>query len=196
MNKAWWRRRGLDMQIAIMLAIIGAIAVATVWTGTVHDFETSGSLFSLLGFLATVFVFWIARQLSGRVRRTKMGLLRRDDLRNRNHMIFTIGLCKSLVQGAEGADANSPVAMSAMRHTAQHIGEFGTTYEYLLTEQGKKIAEKARAAALAAIIGNSCATADSHILASLEKLEGEILDIDSDELVRRREQEAGAEDSG
>ncbi|MDD9842843.1 MAG: hypothetical protein OXU85_02970 [Thaumarchaeota archaeon] len=196
MNTARWSDRGLDMQVAIMLAVIGAITVATVWTGTVRDLGTAGSLSSVLGFGVTVFIFWIARQLSRRVRRTRMGLLRRDDLRNRNHMIVTLNLCRSLVQGAEGEDPASPVALSAMRHTAQHIGEFGTTYEYLLTEWGKMLAEDLRVTALAAIAGKSCAAVDtSSMLDSLDQLEGEILDIDSEELVRRREQEVGAEDS-
>ena len=196
MNTARWSDRGLDMQVAIMLAVIGAITVATVWTGTVRDLGTAGSLSSVLGFGVTVFIFWIARQLSRRVRRTRMGLLRRDDLRNRNHMIVTINLCRSLVQGAEGEDPASPVALSAMRHTAQHIGEFGTTYEYLLTEQGKRLAEDVRTTALIAIAGKSRATVDTpHMLDSLVQLEAQILDIDSEELVRRREQEVGAEDS-
>ncbi|MDD9803022.1 MAG: hypothetical protein OXU53_10810, partial [Deltaproteobacteria bacterium] len=77
-----------------------------------------------------------------------------------------------------------------------HIGEFGTTYEYLLTEWGKMLAEDLRVTALAAIAGKSCAAVDtSSMLDSLDQLEGEILDIDSEELVRRREQEVGAEDS-
>ncbi|MDD9808372.1 MAG: hypothetical protein OXU25_00875, partial [Thaumarchaeota archaeon] len=77
-----------------------------------------------------------------------------------------------------------------------HIGEFGTTYEYLLTEWGKMLAERVRITALIAIAGKSCATVDTpHMLDSLVQLEAQILDIDSEELVRRREQEVGAEDS-
>ena len=179
-----------------MLAVIAAITVATVWTGTVRDLGTAGSLFSVLGFGVTLFIFWIARQLSRRVRRTRLGLLRRDDLRNRNHMIVTTNLCKSLALGAEGADPASPATLSAMRDIAVHIGEFGTTYEYLLTVPGKMLAESVHEAALSAIASRSCASADlSNMLDSLGQIYGEMLDIDSEELVRRREQEVGAEDS-
>jgi len=191
---SWWRRRGLDAQTAIMLAAIGAIIAAAVWAGTVRDFDTAGSLSSILGFAATVLIFWIARLLSGRIRRARIALLRRDDLRNRNHMIAMTNLCRSLVLGARGADRGSPAALAAMRDTALYIGEFGTTYEHLLTEQGKRLAENVRVAALSAIAGKSCASVDVSVLDSLERLEKEILGVDSDELVRRREREADAGD--
>ncbi len=192
---SWRRYRGIDAQFAAMLAAIGAIVAAAAWTGTVRDLDTAGSLSSVLGFAATVVIFWIARLLSGRIRRARISLLRRDDLRNRNHMIAMANLCKSLMLGARGADPGSPAALAAMRDTALYIGEFGTTYGHLLTGNGKRLAERVRAAALTAVAGKSCATVDvSHMLGSLGRLEGEILDVDSGELVRRREQEADAGD--
>jgi len=195
-NVAWGSNRGIEIQIAIMLATIGLIAAAAVRAGMVRDLETAGSLFSAFGFAVTLFILWIARLLSKRVRRARMGLLRRDDLRNRNHLIVTTNLCRSLALGAERSNAGSADALSAMRDIALHIGELSTTYEYLLTTQGKKLAESVRAAALFAIAGKSCATVDlSHMLAALSQLETEVLDIDSAELVRRREQEVDAEDS-
>jgi len=185
-----------DALFAGMMGTIAATAAATVWAGLVRDFGTTGTLSSILGLFVGAFVFWAARQLSKRVRRTRMGLLRRDDLRNRNHLIVTTNLCRSLALGAEGADSSSPAILSAMRDTALHIGEASTTYGYLLTGQGKKLAESVQDAARSAIVGKSCAPADlSHIIDALGQLEGEILSIDSDELVRRRRQEVGAEDS-
>jgi len=189
------RHRGIDAQFAAMLAAIGAIIAAAVWSGAVRDLDAAGSLSSVLGFAATVVIFWAARLLSGRIRRARMAILRRDDLRNRNHMIAMTNLCRSLVLGARGADPESPAALAAMRDTALYIGEFGTTYEYLLTGNGKRLAENVRVTALTAIAGKSCSTVGvSHMLDSLELLEGEILDVDSGELVRRREQEADAGD--
>lgn len=195
MKVPWRSHRGVDAQIAIMLATIGAIIAAAVWSGKVRDLDAAGSLSSVLGFAATVVIFWAARLLSGRIRRARMAILRRDDLRNRNHMFTMTNLCRSLVLGASGAAPESPVALAAMRDTALYIGEFGTTYAHLLTEDGKRLAEKVRVTALAAIAGRSCSTVGvSHMLVSLKLLEGEILDADSGELVRRREQEADAGD--
>lgn len=192
-------RRRFDMDDALFAGMMGTIATAaafTVWVGFVRDFGTMGSLSSILGLFVASFVFWAAGRLSKRVRRTRLSLLRRDDLRNRNHLIVTINLCKSLALGAEGADPTSPTALSAMRDTALHIGEASTTYEYLLTEQGKKLAESVQDAARTAIVGKSCTPADlSHIVDALAQLEGEILDVDNDALTRRRKQEVGDEDS-
>jgi len=193
---ARWRLDVDDALFAGMVGTIAATATFTVWVGLVRDFGTTGSLSSILGLFVASFVFWAAGKLSKRVRRTRLSLLRRDDLRNRNHLIVTINLCKSLALGAEGADPASPAVLSAMRDTALHIGEASTTYEYLLTGQGKKLAESVQDAARNAIVGKSCAPADlSHIIDALGQLEGEILKVDSQALVRRRRQEVGAEDS-
>jgi len=179
--------------LASMVVAIVAITVAAVLVGPVRDFGTAGSLFSILGFLVAALVLWAARLLSRRVRRAREGMLRRDDMRNRDRVIFTIGLCRSLALAAEESGAGSPEAVSAMRDIARYIGETRAMHGHLLTDKGRWLAEKAHIAALNATSPKSCASADfSMIVAALRRLDEEMLDIGDDSLVRRREQEADA----
>lgn len=190
------RRIGLDD--AIIAAIMGPVALITAltaWAGLVRDFGTAGSLSSILGLPVTVPACWIARQLSKRMRRARMGLLCGDGMRNRNHVIFTIRLCKSLALGAEGPGAGSPAAVSAMREMARHIGESRAMHECPFTGKGKWPAERAHTAALSATAPRSCALADfPAIIGALRCLDTEILGIDDGSLVRRREPGADARD--
>jgi len=193
---ARWR---LDVDDALFAGMVGAIAATatfTVWAGLARDSGATGSLSPILGLFVASLVFWAAGRLSKRVRRARSGLLRGDDLRNRNRLIATVNLRKSLAPGAEGAGPASPAALSAMRDAAPRIGEASTAHECLLTGQGKKLAESVQDAARNAIVGKSCAPADlPHIIDALGQLEGEILKVDSQALARRRRQEVGAEDS-
>jgi len=84
-----------------------------------------------------------------------------------------------------------------MREIARHIGEARTAYEYIFTEPGMRLADKAYNMALNSIESQSCALADlTHIFHALRRLDSEILDIDDAALARRREEEAGAGDPG
>jgi len=174
---------------------IALITALTAWAGLVRDFGTAGSLSSILGLPVTVLVYWIARQISKRMRRARMALLRRDDMRNRNHVIFVIRLCKSLALDAEESGAGSPAAVSAMRDIARHIGESRAMHEYLFTDKGRWLAERAHTAALTTTAPKSCALTDFPVIIdALRCLDTEILGIDDDSLVRRRELEADAKD--
>jgi len=184
-----------DIILASMVVAIVVITVAAVLVGLVRDFGTVGSLSSILGFLAASLVFWAARLLSRRVRRAREGMLRRDDMRNRDHVIFTIRLCKPLALAAEESGAGSPATVSAMRDIARYIGEARAMHGYLLTDRGRLLAEKAHTAALNATSPRSCASVDFPVIVeALQRLDEEVLDIDDDSLVRRREQEADAGD--
>ena len=190
------RSRG-DAAPLLIAVSVGVAVTAAALRGDVRDLGTAGSLASILALPIMVAIFYAARLLHRRMRRSRVASLRRDDIRDRAHVIITINMCRSLALGARGSDPCSPAAMSAMRDVARHIGEARTTYGRFLTEQGMRIAEQVHAAALNTIEGQTCAPADfSHIFHALRRLDPEILDIDDASLVRRREEEAGAGDPG
>jgi len=187
--------RAENIILAFMAVAIVVITFVTVLVGLVHDFGTAGALFSILGFLAAALVFWAARLLSKRMRRARMALLRRDDMSNRRHVIFTISLCKSLALAAEESGPGSPATMSAMRDIALHIGEARAMHGYLLTRKGRRLAEKVHTAALSATSPKACASVNlPMIVNTLQRLDSEVRGIDDYYLVRRREQEADAGD--
>jgi len=190
------RRRGDAAPTLIVAAIVVAIAAAAL-RGDVRDLGTAGSLSSVLALPIMVAIFYAARLLQRRMRRARTDAMRREDQRDRSHVVTTINLCRSLAIGAKRSEPGSPAAMSAMRDVAHYVGEASTTHGRLLTGQGLQIAERVHAAALNAIEAQSCAPADfSNIFHDLRRLDAEILDIDSDALVRLREQAAGAGDPG
>jgi len=180
----------------VIATAIGVTVTIAVLHGIVHDLGTAGSLSSMIALPVMVAIFYAARRLHSRMRRAKMDTLRREDRRNRDHMITTVNTCRSLALGAKKSDSGSTAAMSAMQNIADRIGMVRTTYKYLLTTDGKQIAEKAYNLSLSAIVAQSCAPADlASILHCLEQLNDEILDIDSPDLLKLREQAVGAEDS-
>lgn len=189
------RNRGDAIPIVIIAALGVTFAVMALH-GVTRDLGTAGSLSSVLALPIMVAIFYATRRLRHRTQRARMDSLRRDDHRNRAHLIATINMCKSLALGARASDPASPAAMSAMRDIAHYVGEARTINEHLFTEQGLHLAERAHTLALNAIAGQSCVSTDlSQILRDLAQLGTEILDVDSDALVRRRKREAGIEDS-
>ncbi|MDD9825308.1 MAG: hypothetical protein OXU86_00800 [Thaumarchaeota archaeon] len=181
--------------LAAILASIGVTVAVMTLKGAVHDLGTAGSLFSILGLHVGMIVFVVARRLARRVRKARLSTLRREDRRNKAHLVSMINLCRSLVRGARASGPDSAAAVSAMQHAAYHIVTAKALYGYLFTEAGRRAAEGIHTLALASVSRQACALADlSAILINLGRLEGEILDIDGDVLVARRRREAGAAD--
>lgn len=185
-----------DAAPLVVATVIGVIVAIAALHGFVHNLGTAGSLSSTLALPVMVAIFYAARRLRDRVLRARKVELRKEDQRNRDHMVTTINICRSLALGAEGSDSRSTATMSAMRYIAHHVGNARTTHEHLLTPEGKQLAEKVIVMALSAISGHSCAPADlTSVLHSLRQLNDKILDVDSRDLLKRREQAAMAEDS-
>ncbi|MDD9813327.1 MAG: hypothetical protein OXU86_00785 [Thaumarchaeota archaeon] len=186
-----------DVAPLAIVTVVGVTATIAALHGVAHDLGTAGSLSSVLALPIMVAIFYAARLLHHRLRRARMATPRREDRRNRAHVITTINTCKSPALGAERPGSEQAMAMSAMRDIAFHIGAARAMHGHLLAKKGNRLAERAYAAARRAIAGQPCVSADlSHVIHALGHLEGEILDIDSDALVRRRAQEAGAEEPG
>jgi len=190
------RDRGDAAPLVIVVAIGVAFAAAAL-RGDASDLGTAGSLSSILALPIMVAIFYAARRLQRRMRRARVASLRREDRRDRAHVLATINMCRSLALGAKGSTPGSPAAMSAMRDIALHIGDAGTVHERLFTGHGRRLADKVHNMALNSIGDRSCAPADlAHIFHALKRLEPEVLGIDDDALARLREREAGAGDPG
>jgi len=190
------RNRALDESdlTVIMVAILSLIFVATTLTAFVYGLATAGSLFSVFALPATVIVFWAARQLRLKMRRARASVLREEDRQNIAHMASTINLCKSLAAGTSGSKSHLEYVL-AMHHIARYIGTSVSLHGYLLSDRGKKMADRVHVSALAAIADNSCSDADlADVLNGLGHLDKEILDLDGDILENRRAQRSDAGD--
>jgi len=194
------RDRGDAAPLVIAVAIGVAFAVAAL-RGDVRDLGTAGSLSSVLALPIMAAIFYAARLLQRRMRRARVASLRREDRRDRAHVLATINMCRSLALGARGSIPGSPAAMSAMRDIALHMGDARTAHERLFTAHGLRLADRVHNMvhnmALNSIRDRSCAPADlAHILHALKRLEPEVLGIDDGALAGLREREAGAGDPG
>lgn len=190
-------RQIAQMRLPLFLTVgLSTFIAVMVTVGPVRDPVTASVLFTLLALPMTVLVFWAARYLQLRIRRSRMATLREEDRRSKDYTVAVIRLCRSLVLGEKRSSTGSTtVSTATMRHIAYHIGTAKAQHGHLFSIDGQLVAEKTCNSALAVVSGRSCPDTNfADILVGLGRLEKEMLNLDDPSLERRRMVAAGAED--
>ena len=101
----------------MIAVILAALAVATLEI-SLNDLGALGDVFSILGLLITLGVFYIAQRLYSRAGHAKESVLREKDARSRKHVADTIDLCRSTVRVIKKSKKSTPTVgnMAMMRH--------------------------------------------------------------------------------
>ncbi len=187
------------IRMTVTVIIVLAVLVVILAMGGYAEHTISLiHVFGLLSFPFGVFLFFLAQLIYVKTLRIRESVLREEDRRNSAQVISTVNLCSVIVQGVLNRDEKDHEVLGtlAVRHVAESIGLVRAQHGHLLSESGRFFAENIRDLALAALgEGGSCKTPTfSRLRQALRSLGGEIMSIDSPELVERRRRASGTKD--
>lgn len=177
---------------AIIVAIVIAAGSVAVVARLVRDMPTLADLFSIFAFPVMLLVYYAARRISQRSRRTRELTLLEEDKRDIEHLSYMIRMCRQLSLSLMAAAGTPGLPALAVLHMAEMAGAMTSRYGHLVNSDGKRLiagVQDITAEMLGS--GGACGAVSADVLeANLSLLSDRVLDPDDPSLVERRRRAA------